>query len=827
MERDIDDFHEALERPLDERTVFVQERHADDPARVQRLLRLLEAHVRAEHGEDRDRSTSPTSTAQFLRRGGMPEWIGPYRVLERLGEGGIGVVYAAEQEQPLRRRVAIKVVKLGMDTQEVLARFDAERQALAMMDHPGVAKALDAGITDEGRPYFIMELVKGVPLTSYCDAHALPLRARLELFVEICAAAQHAHQKGIIHRDLKPSNILVTAADARPVPKIIDFGVAKATATRLTERTVFTEQGRLIGTPEYMSPEQAEMSGLDIDTRSDVYSLGVVLYELLTGELPFEGRDQSAIGYPELLRRIREVPPRRPSTRLYERDETAPENLPRPAAVRGELDWIVLHALEKDRTRRYGSASALGEDVERFLKDLPVLARPPSAFYLLCKFVKRHRLAASLILLVVASTLIGITGLTVGLVRARSSERLATQRADHAQAAASFLEDVLFRADPEEGGGRPTLAHAIDSASKLVGAKLGDSPEVEASVRESLGVSYRRRSMFEAARPHLERSLGLREETLGEAHMETASSLIALGALGFEQTGDVDGANDLFARARSILAQNGLADTLSDAWLQLDIGLIALAGDRLQAAERALQTCRDLLVEDRGDSHPDISRPLRELARCALARGDVAKAEQLARRAVELCAGTNDVYLGARAQLALVDVLLAREATTEAAELLATATMRLKRIAGARHIRYAEAALRRARTQLQRGEFDAADLSARRCEKLRRELLADDHPDILAARLLVAETRLAARAAGARSQDHRITAIDDTLRFLADWCTRRLAPDHPLAIRVAHARIASAGDDSHGRTLRTARHAALVESRAQRLRDEAAPATNR
>jgi serine/threonine protein kinase/tetratricopeptide (TPR) repeat protein len=817
MQRDIDDFHEALARPADERTAFVEQQHHEEPERARRLLRLLEAHARAERAEGDDEPDLPSTMPALLHRVQPPEQIGAYRVLERLGEGGIGVVYAAEQHEPLRRRVAIKVVKLGMDTHEVLARFEAERQALAMMDHPGVAKALDAGITAEGRPYFVMELVKGVPLTTYAHSQALPLRARLELFVEICAAVQHAHQKGIIHRDLKPSNILVTTFDGRPVPKIIDFGVAKATASRLTERTVFTEQGRLIGTPEYMSPEQAEMSGLDVDTRTDVYSLGVVLYELLTGELPFEGRGEGPAGYSELLRKIREVPPKRPSMRIADGRSGSTVVSVRAATVRRELDWIVLQALEKDRTRRYGSASALGDDVERYLRDLPVHARPPSTVYVLRKFVQRHRLATGLMLLVVVTTLIGITGLTLGLVRARSAERLATERADHAQAMAGFLEQVLFGADPEEGGGQPTLAQAIDRAGMQVDAELGEHPEVEASVRESLGVAYRRRSLFERARPHLERSLLLREQVLGEAHMDTARSRTALGALRFEHDGDFDGAAALFAQVGAALQQNGLAGTVHEAWLLLDVGLVALASDRLADAERALRTCRDLLATDRGDTHADVSRPLRGLARCALARDDVDAAERLARRAVSLCAGTRDEYLGARAQLALVDVLRRRGQVDEAADVLATAEMRLTRMVGAQHIRKAECTIRSAHLLLQRGDFAAAERSARRCLELRRTLLAADHPDILASRLLLAEIQLAERAAGPGSGTPTLTELDDDLRDLADRCSRRLAPDHPLALRIAEARIASAGDDAGRRALRTARHAELVESRARRL----------
>ena len=302
--------------------------------------------------------------------------IGPYKLLEQIGEGGMGVVFMAEQTQPIQRKVALKIIKPGMDTQQVIARFEAERQALALMDHPNIARVLDAGTTESGRPYFVMELVRGVPVTDYCDRHRLSIRERLELFVTICQAVQHAHQKGIIHRDLKPTNVLVTQHDGRPLVKVIDFGVAKATGQKLTEKTLFTGFAQLIGTPLYMSPEQAELSAPDVDTRSDIYSLGVLLYELLTGSTPFESERLKAAAFDEMRRIIREEEPPRPSTRIStlaqqaistvsEKRNSDPRHLSR--LFQGELDWIVMKTLEKDRNRRYETASALAADVEHYL----------------------------------------------------------------------------------------------------------------------------------------------------------------------------------------------------------------------------------------------------------------------------------------------------------------------------------------------------------------------------------------------------------------------------------------------------------------------------
>jgi serine/threonine protein kinase len=358
--------------------------------------------------------------------------IGRYKLLEKIGEGGMAVVYMADQEKPIRRKVALKIIKLGMDTKSVIARFEAERQALAMMDHPNIAKILDAGATETGRPYFVMELVTGVSITEYCDKNSLNTKDRLALFIQVCNAVQHAHQKGIIHRDIKPSNVMITRHEGAPVPKVIDFGIAKATNQRLTEKTLFTHYGHIIGTPAYMSPEQAELSDLGIDGRSDIYSLGVLLYELLTGTTPFSEDELRIAGYIEMQRVIREEEPAKPSTKLSTLGETltdvakyrasTPDLLTK--AIRGDLDWIVMKSLEKARERRYDNASVLALDIQRHLKDQPILARAPGTFYRLHKFFRRHRfqVAASLIVSVLAVTLL-IVVFSVGKFHLPPSEK--------------------------------------------------------------------------------------------------------------------------------------------------------------------------------------------------------------------------------------------------------------------------------------------------------------------------------------------------------------------------------------------------------------------
>jgi serine/threonine protein kinase/formylglycine-generating enzyme required for sulfatase activity/dienelactone hydrolase len=427
-------FVEALKRPTRDRGAYLDQACGDNPELRKSVESLLRAHEKAGdfmQGKAADQLATLDQPAMIERPGSQ---IGPYKLLQEIGEGGMGVVYMAEQFQPVKRRVALKIVKPGMDTRHIVARFEAERQALAMMDHPNVARVLDAGATTAGRPYFVMELVKGIPITRYCDENHLAIGQRLKLFAAVCHAVQHAHHKGIIHRDLKPSNVLVAEYDDQAVPKVIDFGVAKALNQSLTDKTMFTQFGQIVGTIEYMSPEQAKFNQLDVDTRSDIYSLGVLLYELLTGATPFDKERLRSTSFDELIRIINEEEPPRPSTRL-----SASGTLPALAAnrnteakklaglVRGELDWIVMRALEKDRTRRYETAGALAADVERYLNDEPVQACPPSLGYRLRKFARRNKSRLTMAGSIAAAVVIAAFAINLAVRNSRREAELAQQ----------------------------------------------------------------------------------------------------------------------------------------------------------------------------------------------------------------------------------------------------------------------------------------------------------------------------------------------------------------------------------------------------------------
>jgi serine/threonine protein kinase/Flp pilus assembly protein TadD len=505
---------------------------------------------------------------------------GRYKLLRQIGQGGFGVVYLADQDRPVRRRVAVKLIKLGMDSEQVLARFDAERQALALLSHPNVAAVYDAGVTDAGRPFFVMEYVPGEPITTFCDRHRYTTRQRLELFMQACEAVQHAHQKAIIHRDLKPSNLLVALQEGdKPLLKVIDFGVAKATAHRLTEHTLFTEQGQLIGTPEYMSPEQAALNAVDVDTRTDIYSLGVVLYELLTGAVPFDPKTLRNAAFAQIQRILREQDPPRPSTRLSGLGESAVEiakhRQTQPGALerelRGDLEWIPLKALRKERSERYRTAAELSEDVRHYLDDEPLLAGPESAVYRAWKFLRRNRglvaslgaISAILVAAVFVSTWQAVrathaearslvAAAETGRERdqALAEKKRANEQAAIAQAVSTFLQDMLSATAPWRRLGRDvTVAGAVrEAVNRLNNGELAGQPLTEAAVRLSIGETLIAIDHPDEARPNFQRSLELRRRWLKPNHPDIAKALDRLGGL-YTDNGLNDKAEDVFREA--------------------------------------------------------------------------------------------------------------------------------------------------------------------------------------------------------------------------------------------------------------------------------------
>jgi eukaryotic-like serine/threonine-protein kinase len=679
-------FADALEVDPSERETFIQRACGDNAALMADVLGLVATHEKARNFLNM-RAITGLPVEVKTPGEGPGTLIGNYKLRELIGEGGFGSVFLAEQERPVRRRVALKIIKLGMDTRTVVARFEQERQALAVMDHPNIARVLDAGATETGRPYFVMELVKGEPITKYCDKHSLTVDERLELFTQVCQAVQHAHTKGVIHRDIKPNNILVTVQDGRAVARVIDFGIAKATDHRLTEKTVFTEFRQLIGTPEYMSPEQAEGS-LDIDTRTDVYSLGVLLYELLTGSTPFDGKDLRSAAYAEMQRIIREVEPPRPSTRLQQSRETlanvAAQRRVEPARlgtiVRGELDWIVMKALDKDRSRRYATPGDLASDIRRHLSGEAVTAAPPTKFYRARKLVSRHKGLVVAASLVAGALMVGAVGTAAFAFREHRARGRAEEAEGQAKASAADLRKVAefqksqlrdiaperladllrtellaqtrsamesAKATPEEVDGateqlrslltRPNLTNVavklldgglLERSVRAVDEQFRDQPLVRAELLQTLAETMTNLGLVERAEVPQTTALEIRRRELGNAHADTIASINCAGTY-WEARGRLDLAAPLIEEAYA-LSRKELGETHEETLGALtSLGSLRMVQGKHDEAEALQREAIDLSRRVLGENHPETAGNIGNLAFTLGARNKFEEAVKL------------------------------------------------------------------------------------------------------------------------------------------------------------------------------------------------------
>jgi eukaryotic-like serine/threonine-protein kinase len=633
-----------------------------------------------------ERTLSTGSTGQPTSQ------IGPYRLLQLLGEGGMGEVWLAEQSTPIRRTVAVKLIKAGMDTKAVVARFESERQALALMEHANIARVFDAGSTAEGRPYFVMEYVPGLPITEYCDKHWLTVKERLDLIQVVCDGVQHAHQKAIIHRDLKPSNVLVVEHDNKALPKIIDFGLAKAMAQRLTEQTMFTELGAMIGTPEYMSPEQADQREQSIDTRTDVYSLGVILYQLVVGALPFETKGLRDKGLEALLRVIREQEPPKPSAKIRSMGEASNKSAekrreePRSFArhVSGELDWIIMKALERDRTRRYGSPTELCTDIQRYLRNEPVLAHPPSVGYRAGKYIRRHRwgvaLAAAGVVLLVA----------FGIYQSIQVRRITRER-DRADRISAFMTKMFQVSKPSEARGNAVTAREIlDKASKDIDTGLANDPELQAKMMYTMGNTYFGLGLYAEARSLFQRALEIQRNTLGLGNSATLHTMNDLAAV-FEVEG------------------------------------------RLAEAEGLDREVLKIRRRELGSDHPDTVTSLVGLAVDVENQGRYAEAEKLNREALDIqhrVQGPNH-WLTLLAASNLADVLTLERKYDEAEKLYRETLDSQRQVRGPDHPDTLSSMRGLANTLRAESRYVEAEKLFGETIEIHRRVLGSDHPDTL------------------------------------------------------------------------------------------------
>ena len=810
-----DRFLSAAELPVSERAAFLAAQCGDDPELRAAVERLLAAHEQPAGILNQPVLAGPDQT-QALLSSEQPGAIiaGRYKLIEAIGEGGMGTVWVAEQKEPVKRRVAIKLVKAGMDSRQVLARFEAERQALALMDHPHIAKVFDGGVTEQGRPFFVMEYVKGVPLTEYCDQARLSLKERLHLFLPVCQAVQHAHQKGIIHRDLKPSNILICLYDGQPVPKVIDFGLAKAMHQALTDQSLYTAHGMMVGTPLYMSPEQAEHNNLDVDTRTDIYSLGVILYELLTGTTPLERQQLKQAAYNEILRLIKEVEPPKPSTRL-----SGSASLPSVAAQRsieprqlaralvGDLDWIVMKALDKERSRRYETANGLARDVERYLHDEAVEACPPSRTYRLKKFIHRNRALVTAGSAVAAALLVGVAAFAYQAqvardqrdqavqarkaeseqrqlahderdraVRAQRAEAEQRKLADAARAAAEaqeaeaknqeaearkqaaiaeaiarFQTDMLAAADPQKLlGDKVTVLQALEAAvQELDRGALQDQPLVEAGVRDTIGTTLQGLGRYDDAEPNLRKSLAIRRAALPAGHPDIAFGLNSLALL-LQAQHKLAEAEPLYRESLQIRRAAHPAGHPDIATSLNNLAMLLKDQNKLTEAEPLYREALEILRAAHPAGHPDIAFGLNNLAVLLQAQNKLAEAEPLFRESLQirraaLPAGHPNIATGLNN---LAELLQAQNKLGEAEPLFREALQISRAALPAGHPDIAVSLNNLALLLVTQNKLAEAEPLCREALQIRRVALPVGHPDIARslnnlASLLQAQNKLA------------------------------------------------------------------------------------